>query len=113
MQRAMILLAAMLIGALPTAVFSETAPTTQTQPAAKKAPKKPTSLPTNQYSTEADAKQRCGAESVVWVNLRSKIYHLAGTRDYGKTKRGAYMCKAEADRSGYRGVKPASQKKKK
>jgi hypothetical protein len=32
----------------------------------------------------------------VWVNLPSKVYHFAGTKNYGTTKRGAYMCEREA-----------------
>jgi len=32
----------------------------------------------------------------VWVNLPSKIYHFAGTKSYGTTKRGAYMCEKQA-----------------
>jgi hypothetical protein len=37
---------------------------------------------------------------VVWVNERSRIYHFAGTRDYGHTKSGAFMCEAEAQAAG-------------
>ena len=34
-----------------------------------------------------------------------KIYHFAGTRDYGNTKSGAYMCESEAQASGNRAAK--------
>jgi hypothetical protein len=40
--------------------------------------------------------------TVVWVNERSHIYHFPGTRDYGHTKSGSYMCEAEAQTSGNR-----------
>ena len=53
-----------------------------------------------QYSTEADAKAHCPGQNVVWMNNPSKIYHWAGTRDYGHTKKGAYMCQADADKMG-------------
>jgi hypothetical protein len=42
---------------------------------------------------------------VVWVNEHSHIYHFPDTRDYGHTKRGAYMCEAEAQASGNRAAK--------
>jgi hypothetical protein len=45
---------------------------------------------------DASAKARCPTDTVVWVNLPSKIYHFAGTKSYGTTKRGAYMCEKEA-----------------
>ena len=65
------------------------------------------------YSSEAEAKKACADAAVVWVNRRSKIYHAGGTRDYGKTKQGFYMCQANAERSGFRAVKGSTQKKKK
>jgi hypothetical protein len=53
-------------------------------------------LEAGQFTDEASAKTRCPADTVVWVNLPSKVYHFAGTRSYGTTKRGAYMCEKEA-----------------
>ena len=44
----------------------------------------------NQFSTEAQAKARCPSDTVVWANLKSKIFHFSGTKDYGTTKHGAY-----------------------
>jgi hypothetical protein len=58
-----------------------------------------------QYRTEAEAKGHCPADSVVWVNLKSKIYHFAGTKSYGTTKEGAYMCEREAVAQGDRASK--------
>jgi ribonuclease T2 len=49
----------------------------------------------NQYATEAQAKARCGSNTVVYVNLSSKIYHFAGHKDYGTLKNGAYMCEKD------------------
>jgi hypothetical protein len=49
-----------------------------------------------QFADEVSAKSRCPTDTVVWVNLPSKIYHFAGTKSYGTTKRGAYMCEKEA-----------------
>jgi hypothetical protein len=71
------------------------------------APAPVTSAPAaaNQYSTEAQAKARCGSDLVVWVNLTSKVYHFAGHKSYGNTKSGAYMCEQDANRAGMRAAK--------
>ena len=49
-------------------------------------------LEKGQYTTEAEAKTNCPSDAVVWVNSESKVYHASGSRNYGKTKTGAYMC---------------------
>jgi hypothetical protein len=56
-----------------------------------------------QFATEIAAKAHCPSDTVVWANLESHVYHFNGTRDYGHTKRGAYMCEREA--SGFRAAK--------
>ena len=58
-----------------------------------------------QYRTDAEAKRHCPADTVVWTNLKSKIYHFAGTKSYGTTKEGAYMCEREAVAQGDRASK--------
>jgi hypothetical protein len=55
-----------------------------------------------QFTSDQQARARCPADTVVWVNTRSRIYHFAGTRDYGNTKQGAYMCEADARSAGDR-----------
>ncbi len=55
----------------------------------------------NQYKTEAEAKTACASDTVVWVNLRSKVEHTSGEKGYGTTKRGAYMCQKEAEADGF------------
>lgn len=80
------------------------APTARTSaPSAPAAASAPTGA--NQYSTEAQAKIRCGTGTVVWANLNSKIYHFAGHKDYGHTKSGAYMCERDATSQGIRAAK--------
>jgi len=59
----------------------------------------------NEFSTEAQAKARCPADTVVWVNLKSKVYHFSGTRFYGETKSGAYMCERDSLAEGMRAAK--------
>jgi hypothetical protein len=74
------------------------AQTTTAAPPAQQpaAPKGSATLEAGQFADEASAKARCPSDTVVWVNLPSKVYHFAGTKSYGTTKRGAYMCEKEA-----------------
>ena len=58
-----------------------------------------------QFRTDAEARIRCPTDKVVWVNTRSKIYHYQGTRNYGTTKEGAYMCEADAKAAGDRAAR--------
>jgi len=71
------------------------APAPAQQPSAPKGSANAT-LEAGQFADEASAKARCPTDTVVWVNLPSKIYHFAGTKSYGTTKRGAYMCEKDA-----------------
>jgi hypothetical protein len=64
-----------------------------------------------QFASEGEAKARCPSDTVVWVNTKSHIYHLAGTPSYGTTKRGAYMCEADANAAGDRASKSRIGKK--
>ncbi len=64
-----------------------------------------------EFTTEAEAKARCPSDTVVWVNTKSHIYHMAGTRSYGTTKQGAYMCEADANAAGDRASKSRIGKK--
>lgn len=91
----------------PTATQAAPAPTPQRPAPTTTAPlpapaqqpsssKDSATLEAGQFANEASAKARCPTDTVVWVNLPSKIYHFAGTRNYGTTKHGAYMCEKEA-----------------
>ena len=42
--------------------------------------------PAGQFASEAEAKARCGSDTIVWANTKSHVYHFAGTRDYGQHK---------------------------
>src|SRR6266852_4559929 len=77
-------------------------PTTTPPPATTRAPAAPAPTAPGQFSTEAQAKARCPGDTVVWVNLDSKVYHFAGTRNYGTTKSGACMCEKDATAAGSR-----------
>ena len=60
-----------------------------------------------QYASEAEAKASCPSGAVVWVNSISKIYHPSGSRSYGRTRSGAYMCEKDSLAAGFRAPKPA------
>ncbi len=62
-----------------------------------------------QFATEADAKAKCPSDEVVWVNTATKKFHFAGRDGYGKTKKGAYMCLADATAAGAHASKGEKQ----
>jgi hypothetical protein len=57
------------------------------------------------FATEAEARSHCPGQTVVWANTASKIYHFSGSRRYGSTKKGAYMCERDTAQAGYRVAK--------
>jgi nucleoid-associated protein YgaU len=85
------------------------APAQAPAPAATKmAPAKPataTSTGANQFATEGAAKAHCPSDTVVYVNLKSNIYHFAGHKDYGNLKDGTYMCEKDTAGAGARAAK--------
>ncbi|MGI4747986.1 MAG: hypothetical protein ACRYFY_18385 [Janthinobacterium lividum] len=44
----------------------------------------------------------CPNDRIVWVNTRTKIYHLEGERWFGRTKQGQFECEKAAKREGDR-----------
>src|SRR3974390_973132 len=81
------------------------APAPKAEPAAPRTSTTTAVAPAGQFANEALAKSRCPADTVVWVNEDSKIYHFSGHKDYGNTKQGAYMCEKEAIAAGDRAAK--------
>ena len=84
---------------------TSTTPTTATTPPKSPTPSSKSSADTSRFDTETAAKGHCPTDTVVWVNLGSKIYHYAGASDYGKTKSGTYMCEKETSTEGFRAAK--------
>jgi hypothetical protein len=74
-------------------------------PATTRAPAAGAPTAAGQFSTEAQAKARCPSDTVVWVNVDSKVYHFAGNKNYGTTKSGAYMCEKDTASAGFRAAK--------
>jgi hypothetical protein len=90
----------------PTAAAPPPKPAPPPPPAARQAPSVAGNpVAANEYSTETQAKARCPSDTVVWVNLHSKIYHFSGTKNYGNTKDGAYMCERDTAAAGMRAAK--------
>jgi hypothetical protein len=54
------------------------------------------------FASEAQAKRACAGDTVVWANPDSQVFHAAGTQFYGKTQQGGYMCRAAAEKAGYK-----------
>jgi hypothetical protein len=54
------------------------------------------------FQFEAQAKQHCAADTVVWLNIPTRVYHFKGMRWFGNTKSGVYVCRKEADAEGDR-----------
>lgn len=52
------------------------------------------------FSALAAAKKSCGADPVAWANLHTRVYHVAGSHWFGKTKHGAYFCKSALEKKG-------------
>ena len=101
----LVLVAAMVGGMAPGAMFGQTAataPATKTAKAAKAAVVMPTD------AEIADAK----AKGMVWANENTKVYHKDDAQ-YGKTKHGKFMTEADAQAAGYRlaKVSPIGKKK--
>ena len=95
-----------------TAAAPAAAPAAQPKPATTAAPEPATTprettavAPAGSFANETLARARCPTDTVVWVNTDSKIYHFHGTKDYGHTKDGTYMCEKSAIAAGNRAAK--------
>ena len=80
-------------------------PTPKATAAAKPAPapaKPAAATGAGGFATDAEARAHCPADTVVWVNTKSHVYHFAGAHNYGTTEHGTYMCEAEAKAAGDR-----------
>lgn len=57
------------------------------------------------FKTEAAAQASCSADTVVWANTKSKIFHLKGTATFAKGKNGVFMCEKAASTEGFKAPK--------
>ncbi len=58
--------------------------------------------PAAMFTNAQDAQQHCSNDSVVWLNLPTGIFHFRGSRWYGATRHGAFVCEKEAVMAGDR-----------
>jgi len=59
-----------------------------------------------EFSTLADASAHCPTSTVVWSTLsKSHSFHASGSRYFGKTKHGSYVCKDDALAAGFHQAK--------
>jgi hypothetical protein len=59
-------------------------------------------LQQNRLPPQAQAEPLCLFDPVVWVNMKSHVYRVAGSPRYGHTRHGVYMCETEAKSAGNR-----------
>jgi hypothetical protein len=64
-------------------------------------------LPSSEkFSTAAAAAQHCPGDTVVWSSFsKSRVFHLSGSKYFGKTKHGAYVCEKDAVAAGFHASK--------
>ena len=54
------------------------------------------------FQFELWAQNHCPIDTVVWVTTNSQTYNPRAERWYGRTRDGAFACKLEAEKAGYR-----------
>jgi hypothetical protein len=54
------------------------------------------------FRTQGQAQQHCPKDTVVWLDLKKRIYYLQGQRQYGRGRTAVFTCRNEARRSGNR-----------
>lgn len=94
--------------AFATPAFARTAPATGTSSSSSESGMNSATTSghqAKQFKTETQAKSACGKQQVVWANTSTHVLHTSGSKYFGKTKNGAYMCENVAMQSGYHMVK--------
>jgi hypothetical protein len=56
------------------------------------------------YKTAGSA--ACSRDVTVWLDPATRVFYLKGEKGYGKTARGGYNCRRQAEAAGYRAAKP-------
>jgi hypothetical protein len=59
-------------------------------------------LPLTIFRHEDQAQRHCPSDTVVWLDLRKRIYYAKGQKLYAHGFNGSYVCRNEAKSSGYR-----------
>jgi hypothetical protein len=71
-------------------------------PASAQTPAPGSSMPGMSGASSMTIPQCKTGGPVVWVNTRSKIYYMQGSKYYGKTSHGSYACLSAAKTAGNR-----------
>jgi len=58
--------------------------------------------PLTLFQIAAQAQQHCPNDTVVWLDLKRRVYYLPGQRQYGRGRTALFVCRDEARRSGNR-----------
>lgn len=82
-----------------------TGDTTTTTPAQPRQRHRTATLAAGQFATEDEARGHCPDDTVVWANTKSKVYHFTGSKSFGTTKHGAFMCEKDTAAAGMRAAK--------
>ena len=90
------------VSVAPLAAAQSTMAPATAAPSSMAAPAKTSKLSTTaEFKTLAAATAHCPGYTVVWSSLgKTKSYHLASSKLYGKTKHGAYVCASDAKAAG-------------
>ncbi len=79
-------------------------------PAKAAAPAEASKAATSAGKVTAPAKEP-PVKGMVWVNLKTKVYHVEGDRYYGNTKKGEWMTEEDAIKKGFHKSKQQEKKK--
>lgn len=93
------------VAVAPISAFAATTTPATTNAMTAKPAKAPAVPDPKQFTTDTAAAATCPKDVVVWVNLSSKIWHLKGTKTYGTTKHGTFMCETDATAEGFHAPK--------
>ena len=69
---------------------------------AQQTPTKPPAKLTLYKTSDSAA---CSGDATVWLDPQAQVYYLKGDKFFGKTNRGGYNCRKQADAAGYRASK--------
>jgi hypothetical protein len=58
--------------------------------------------PLTPFRYESQAQRHCPEQTIVWLDFRTGRYYLKGQRRYASGHTGSFVCRHEAQGSGYR-----------
>jgi hypothetical protein len=58
--------------------------------------------PLTPFRNESQAQRHCPRDTIVWLDFRKGTYYAKGQRRYARGFNGSFVCRSEAEDSGYR-----------